>query len=49
MIKKAESRYLRLPLLTRKIIILFFSIIILLLMFAKINNENKTYTMGFLQ
>lgn len=37
----------RLPLLTRKIMILFFCTILVLLMFAKINNENRTYLTFF--
>ena len=46
--KIVDSRYSgRIPLLTRKIIILFVCILILLLIFAKINNENKSYTTAF--
>lgn len=46
--KIVDSRYSgRIPLLTRRILLLSFSILLLFLMFAKINNENKTYTTGF--
>lgn len=43
-----DSRYSgRIPLLTRKILILFLSSMILLLMFSKINNDNKSYVTAF--
>ena len=46
--KIVDSRYSgRIPLLTRRIFLLSFSMLLLFLMFAKINNENKTYTTGF--
>lgn len=46
--KIVDSRYSgRIPLLTRKIIILFLCSLILLLMYAKINNDNKSYTVAF--
>ena len=46
--KIVDSRYSgRIPLLTRRIFLISFSILLLFLMFAKINNENKTYTTGF--
>ena len=44
----ADSRYSgRIPLLTRKILILFLCSMILLLMFSKINNDNKSYLTAF--
>jgi 4-amino-4-deoxy-L-arabinose transferase-like glycosyltransferase len=46
--KKVDSRYSgRIPLVTRKIILLFVCILILLLIFAKLNNDKKSYTLGF--
>lgn len=43
-----DSRYSgRIPLLTRKILILFICSIILLLMFSKLNNDNKSYVTAF--